>query len=58
VRRTHATPSDYGKLRISGELDGFCGVRPRLESKGYTCSPRITPPLGFTGTIRYPCDWR
>src|SRR5918994_7011954 len=24
----------------------------------HTCSPRISPPLGLTGMMRYPCDWR
>jgi len=23
----------------------------------YTCSPKITPPLGLIGMIRYPRDW-
>jgi hypothetical protein len=31
VRYTHATPSDYSKPLISGDLDRLCGVRPELE---------------------------
>jgi hypothetical protein len=33
VRCTHASPGHYRKLRIGSELDGFCGVRARLEPK-------------------------
>jgi hypothetical protein len=33
MRCTHASPGHYRKLRIGSELDGFCGVRPRLEPK-------------------------
>ena len=28
------------------------------RSDAYERSPRTSPPRGFTGTIRYPCDWR
>lgn len=31
MRYTHATPSDYSKPLISGDLDRLCGVRPELE---------------------------
>ena len=43
VRRTHATSCDYPQPRISGELDGFCGMRTGLEPT-FACPQRLPRP--------------
>src|SRR5215204_4452568 len=67
--RTGLEPKDIGadRNRLARDGLGLCwrteyiddvDRRVDLLQGGYTCSPNISPPLGFTGMIRYPCDWR
>jgi hypothetical protein len=48
VRCTHATPSDYSKPPISGELDRLCGVRPELEPNDISADTNSLSSDGFS----------